>query len=217
MHTSSDNTTLTDDVLWPLVYAASHGVVISIFTVNDHLLSLPDDSCHLWQADYRRSTVKVGIARLFGLGLSRAQVQVVKPTTSSISTSTIIPLELAISHFNEGRDGQLCIIHEGKDLICIIQSDLRIILQVLIGSNNASRRMKTDISIDIEIRGNMFDDVIFKVTHRISVDLSPHAIESSEKDLKAYTTTPGPRDYLVLPILLSSSLPLSFHSHEVEL
>ena len=138
---------------------------------------------------------------MFGLGLATSKVDVISPT---VTTSTVVVLRLQYTSFQPGRDGQTCIVYEGKDVICIIRPSVTIIL-TFAASKISSRKLSQTFSILFELRGNMFQDKIYSHVHEIYVDIDNEQFAlGSESELKtSIESVLG--EHIVVPITLNYS------------
>lgn len=208
---------ISNDVLWPLVYAAVLDKDIKLENANFHLQSIAaSGSCQGWNHVYKSNSVRIGLARLLGLGVSRSRVEL--PFSSNIFEiqSSVHLLNLEYVNFKVGRDGKCCIVYQGSDLICMIRSFSQVVLVIstnegadgkgtsddlytndddiiisLSGKSGEKSEVKDvknrKIELSFDLRGNMFADSIYLEQIEFSLDIPRESFINQETELQKIT------------------------------
>lgn len=192
---------LQSDALWPFVYPLTLGKNVATKHSNVHMDTLHDVSCENWDGKYREKSIKVGLARLFGLGVATSSFKIFGPNMGSNITSTNIPLEIEFNDFEPGKDGRFCIVYKSKDIICIIRPVDVIILR-LSQENKLAKNVRSQIEFTFECRGNMFNDKIYTKSTQYYLDILQHEVYSECDDHCTIKKFPGAPEAFFVNVLL---------------
>ena len=194
--------------IWPFVLAAYYGVQIYLPYNNAHMIALSGEGCTRWDTGYVNLGVRTVVGKLHGLGSLRSSVSVavlavvhappaaLNASSSSsgdstsgggidgssalcASTEVHVLLGLKLEAFVLGRDGQVCFVHAGRKLKCLIRLDgpyivARVVQRRCCGDSgtagdaedagNTCRlglgQQADSVEVGVELRGNMFADSV---------------------------------------------------------
>jgi hypothetical protein len=122
----------------------------------------------------------VGLARMLSLGVSQSEVEILFPISNTIVIYPVFHLNLNVLYFEAGKDGQTCIIVDNREPLCLIRSTVQIYLSVDAGVNR-NLKINKNVIIKIELRGNVFQDVIFATKTEFQLDIQAFDIDELEK------------------------------------
>jgi len=151
---------LQSDALWPVVYPLTLGKKVYVKRSSQHIESIRGMGCEHWNERYMENSLKIGLARLFGLGVVSSKFRILVPRSNMTVTSKCVPMEIEFIDFEVGKDGKFCIVYESEDIICIIRPVAAITLH-LSQENRLAKKLSGHIKLMFECRGNMFNDKIY--------------------------------------------------------
>ena len=169
------------DTLWPFVYPLTLGKMVNVKDTNRHIESIMDSNCKDWNGRYMENSLKIGIARLFGLGVATSKFNMKVLKSDMTITSAYIHLEIEFIDFEPGRDGKFCVVYKSIDVICIIRPLAAIILR-LSQKNGLVKNLRSQIKLMFECRGNMFNNKIYveEVKFYVDIPLKESSVEFNE-------------------------------------
>ena len=178
------NISTVEDSIWPITACVQSGTLVHLLQSNEHLISVSQSGCNLWDKSYMMRGIAAGIARMNGLARSHSSVFVKNADISELDNINLIEsgvylLNLTMTNFVLGLDGQCCFIYENETLGCYFRSDVMVGINIILNRSCIVANMPNDnvfttfqsrsIDINVELRGIMFLDPVYSLKHTFEI------------------------------------------------
>lgn len=157
----------------------------------DRVQALVDQWPEAWDVNFYSRRLIAGMTRAFCLGRGNSRISLMRPAEGSatvVGVADTIAVEVLVENFDVGRDGQWCILAEGRTLLCVLQSKSTVDVHISAsgsgrewndalttaglgkpdgerggnGTTPGGRHSFLRVELLVELRSNIYRDVLYR-------------------------------------------------------